>query len=60
MFNKKKTNNAPVSQATSSVPASIERVQKGMVSIPDILAPSSVEVDFSHIRIGEKYYKHYL
>jgi type IV secretory pathway VirB4 component len=57
MFNKKKTNNAPVSQATSSVPASIERVQKGMVSIPDILAPSSVEVDFSHIRVGEKYYK---
>jgi type IV secretory pathway VirB4 component len=57
MFNKKKTNNATVSQATPSVPASIKRVQKGMVSIPDILAPSSVEVDFSHIRVGEKYYK---
>nr|MBI5455739.1 ATP-binding protein [Candidatus Levybacteria bacterium] len=35
----------------------IADMQKGMVSIPDIIAPSSVEVDFNHIRVGEKYYK---
>lgn len=54
MFENKKTNNAPV---LSNIPASIKNMQKGMVSIPDIIAPSSVEVDFGHIRIGEKYYK---
>lgn len=35
----------------------MEDAQKGMISIPDIIAPSSVEVDFNHIRIGEKYFK---
>ena len=29
----------------------------GPVSIPDVIAPSSVEVDFNHIRVSEKYYK---
>lgn len=57
MFNRKKANNTTISQNASSVPASIKTVQRGMVSIPDIIAPSSVEVDFSHIRVGEKYYK---
>lgn len=31
--------------------------QSGTVPIPDVIAPSSVEVDFNHIRVGEKYYK---
>src|ERR1035437_11105890 len=57
MFNRKKTNNTTVSQNPSSAPDAIKNMQKGMVSIPDILAPSTVEVDFSHIRVGEKYYK---
>jgi conjugal transfer ATP-binding protein TraC len=39
------------------IPPAIKTAQKGMVSIPDIIAPSSVEVDFNHIRVGEKYYK---
>lgn len=26
-------------------------------SIADILAPSSIEIDFNHIRVGERYYK---
>lgn len=30
---------------------------KGMVSLPDIIAPSSIEVDFSAIRVGELFYK---
>ncbi|MBU1970646.1 DUF87 domain-containing protein [Patescibacteria group bacterium] len=29
---------------------------KGMISIKDIIAPSAVEVDFNHLRIGSNYY----
>ncbi len=32
-------------------------LEKGMVSTPDIIAPSSIDVDFHFIRIGEVYYK---
>lgn len=32
-------------------------IQKGMISLPDVIAPSSVEVDFNYIRIGERFYK---
>ncbi len=31
----------------------------GMNSIKDIIAPSSLEVDFSYVKIGDKYYKTY-
>jgi type IV secretory pathway VirB4 component len=31
--------------------------KKGASSIPDIIAPSSVEIDFNAIKIGEKFYK---
>jgi len=34
-----------------------EVIQKGMVSLIDVLAPSSVEVDFNYIRVGERFYK---
>jgi len=47
---------AKIVPQTESTPA-IKNAQKGMVSIPDIIAPSSAEVDFNHIRVGEKYYK---
>lgn len=32
-------------------------LEKGMTAIPDVIAPSSVEVDFHSIRIGEYFYK---
>lgn len=32
-------------------------LEKGMVSIVDVIAPSSVEVDFNFIRIGQNFYK---
>lgn len=35
----------------------LAQLGKGMVSIPDIIAPSSIEVDFSSIRVGERFYK---
>jgi type IV secretory pathway VirB4 component len=57
MFGSKKANDKTALQNAPNVPTSIKNMQKGMSSIPDIIAPSSVEVDFGHIRIGEKYYK---
>ena len=52
MFGRKKPTGNIEAQNTA-----VENIQKGMVSIPDIISPSSVEVDFNHIRVGEKYYK---
>ncbi|CAN5201024.1 hypothetical protein BH09PAT1_BH09PAT1_1290 [soil metagenome] len=34
----------------------IAKLEKGMLSLVDLIAPSSVEVDFRYIRIGEKYF----
>lgn len=35
----------------------VRKFERGMSSVTDIIAPSSIEVDFGHIRIGEKFYK---
>lgn len=35
----------------------ISALEKGTVSLVDVIAPSSVEVDFNFIRIGEKFFK---
>ena len=51
MFGKKKKENV------TNVPTAINSMQKGMSSVTDIIAPSSVEVDFNNIRVGEKLYK---
>ena len=34
-----------------------ESLKQGSVSVVDIIAPSSVEVDFKHIRVGETFYR---
>src|SRR5438128_10671358 len=34
----------------------IEGLEKGLTSVIDIIAPSSVEVDFRYIRVGDTYY----
>jgi conjugal transfer ATP-binding protein TraC len=36
----------------ASLPKKVE-----LVSVSDIIAPPSIEIDFNHIRVGEKYYK---
>lgn len=46
----------PVS-VVKPVPSSLPKVEKGMITLLDVLAPSSVEVDFKYIRIGEKFCK---
>lgn len=35
----------------------VTQFSQGMVSIQDIIAPSAIEVDFDHIKIGNKYFR---
>ncbi len=35
----------------------MDAIQTGMVSVQDIIAPSALEVDFSHLRIGNVYFR---
>lgn len=34
-----------------------KNTSSGLLSVADVIAPSSIEVDFKHIRVGENYYK---
>ncbi|MBI4079174.1 MAG: ATP-binding protein [Candidatus Levybacteria bacterium] len=52
---KKKTEKKPVIQQKTARPNSIKTLERGMVSLTDIIAPTSVEVDFRLIRIGERF-----
>ena len=47
-----------VKATKSSTPQAngIQKLEKGMMSLVDLIAPSSVEVDFRYIRVGEKFY----
>ncbi len=51
---------ATAKKASPAAPAkkqsSLETLEKGTLSVIDIIAPSSVEVDFRYIRVGETYY----
>ncbi len=38
-------------------PGTEKNTSNGILSIADVIAPSSIEVDFKHIRVGENYYK---
>jgi conjugal transfer ATP-binding protein TraC len=60
LFSKKKKQ--PVANFAQAVSANtkgpgIKKLEKGMVSLVDVIAPPSVEVDFKYIRVGEMYYK---
>lgn len=48
--------NAKTTAVTPAITSGISKLEKGMLSLVDLIAPSSVEVDFRYIRIGEKYY----
>ena len=59
LFGRKNTRQKTINPATAQAAAAdkaVQQLQKGMVSLVDIIAPSSIEVDFKYIRIGEKYY----
>lgn len=48
---------APASKKPAINSKTNDDLKKGSVSIVDIIAPSSVEVDFKHIRVGETFYR---
>ncbi len=53
--------NTPIQSAVAPMQegqtAALSELEKGMVSLSDIIAPSSVEVDFKSIRVGETYHQ---
>lgn len=61
LFNKRKKQPADEEQEQreqeSDGLSPAEKLGQGMVNIKDIIAPSAIEVDFNHIRIGNTYYR---
>jgi type IV secretory pathway VirB4 component len=57
MFGKSKKIDNGVQALGQTMGSSLDVLQKGTVSLADIIAPSSIEVDFNYIRIGERFYK---
>ncbi len=53
LFGKKKEADTKPQQDLTAA----ENLAKGMLNVKDIIAPSAIEVDFSHIKIGNTYYK---
>ncbi|MBP7832344.1 MAG: hypothetical protein KA035_01070, partial [Candidatus Levybacteria bacterium] len=39
---------------------SMQTLKQGSVSLVDLIAPSSVEVDFKHIRVGDAFYRSFI
>lgn len=54
-FGKKQKDKTQAAQGVG--PDSLKAFEKGMNSLADIIAPSSVEVDFNFVRVGDKFYK---
>lgn len=52
---KKQQQKTPV--ATPQQPREFVALKQGSVSLADLIAPSSVEVDFRHIRVGNRFYR---
>lgn len=59
LFGKKKTEKlkvqAQIKQPPNPPKQALSNLEKGTVSLADVLSPSSVEVDFRYIRVGEKF-----
>ena len=53
-FNKNKKSRA---QTPGQANSPLVYLEKGMVSVVDVIAPSSIEVDFKYIRVGQNFYK---
>ena len=51
------TDQATGKVTTSEVSDPILQLGKGMVSIQDLIAPGAIEVDFDHLKIGNKYFR---
>ena len=65
---KKQTEKNTTAQTANGTPEStqpqvargVERLKSGSVSLIDLLAPSSVEVDFKYIRVGDAFYRTFI
>lgn len=55
--NKKKQQPAKQAVIHTKPGTALHSVEKGMVALSDILAPSSIEVDFRYIRVGSTYFR---
>ena len=55
--NKKQPKQAQAVVKQPPISPALNKLEKGMVSLTDVIAPSSIEVDFHFIRVGEKFYK---
>jgi len=57
--NLKTDNKMPADVAEQQNPEDNEKklFSEGLVSVKDIISPSSLEVDFNHVRIDDKYYR---
>lgn len=56
LFGEKNNKNKKIQSQQQGI-AQVTNVSRGTVALVDILAPSSCEVDFNYIRVGEKFYK---
>ncbi|KKP69569.1 hypothetical protein A2X44_03485 [candidate division CPR3 bacterium GWF2_35_18] len=52
-----KDGNSKVKAEVAETDSEILKTAKGIVNIKDIIAPSAVEIDFNHVRIGTKYFR---
>lgn len=55
-FGNKKKQPGHAQQAVDQKHEAVKKFENGMVSLVDVIAPSSVEVDFRYIRVGERFY----
>ncbi|MFA6981710.1 MAG: hypothetical protein WC243_01635, partial [Patescibacteria group bacterium] len=55
LFGKKNKENTDKAQTQERTPAEV--LSQGMLNVKDIIAPSAIEVDFNHIKIGHKYFR---
>lgn len=44
-------------QTAAAQRATLDALKQGSVSLADVIAPSSAEVDFKHVRVGDKYFR---
>lgn len=44
-------------QAAAAQRATLDALKQGSVSLADVIAPPSAEVDFKHVRVGDRYFR---
>lgn len=59
LFTRKQKTEKRIEVIPGQAPHPTEIFQRGKTSVSDIIAPSSVEIDFRSIRIGEQFYRTY-